>query len=99
MGITQAAIVLFVIGIGADRPAIENPSFEAPSPSEGWQVVTYGAKAEVVADDHEPSDGRQSLRSLGDGAVRHGLGAGCRLEAVALVSVQRVGADPGARAG
>ena len=62
MGITQAAIVLFVIGIGADRPAIENPSFEAPSPSEGWQVVTYGAKAEVVADDHEPSDGRQSLR-------------------------------------
>ncbi len=42
--------------------ALRNPGFESSSVVEGWDVVTYGARAKVEADRSIVREGRQSLR-------------------------------------
>jgi alpha-N-arabinofuranosidase len=44
------------------QPLLQNPSFESSQRLDGWQVVTYGAPAEVTLDAHHVQEGRQSLR-------------------------------------
>ncbi len=46
---------------GAEAPIL-NPGFEARGAAESWEVVTYGARAEVVVDGQMVKEGRQSLR-------------------------------------
>jgi hypothetical protein len=43
-------------------PQIRNPGFESSAVVEGWDVVTYGARAEVRPDRAIIREGRQSLR-------------------------------------
>jgi alpha-N-arabinofuranosidase len=47
-----------------DNPQVtlSNPGFESRRPLDGWEIVTYGARAEVVLDNKEVHEGRQSLR-------------------------------------
>ena len=41
---------------------LRNPGFEAAKPTEGWEVITYGARAEVASDDRDVREGRHALR-------------------------------------
>jgi alpha-N-arabinofuranosidase len=41
---------------------LRNPGFEAAAVVDGWEVITYGAKAEVAADERGAHEGRRTLR-------------------------------------
>jgi alpha-L-arabinofuranosidase len=67
MNIVPLALVLLGVDVGAgpsDDPgaALRNPGFEAPAILEGWEVVTYGAKAQVEGDQQVVHQGRQAVR-------------------------------------
>jgi alpha-L-arabinofuranosidase len=66
-GVGPLTIVMMTLGLGqgADAgagPSLQNPGFESPGGIDGWQVVTYGAPANVEADRAIVREGRQSLR-------------------------------------
>jgi alpha-N-arabinofuranosidase len=67
LGLGQLTFVLLGIGAGSgtvEGPvvALRNPGFESASLLEGWEVVTYGAKAQVSGDRRVVHEGRQALR-------------------------------------
>jgi len=41
---------------------LANPGFESPRLLDGWEIITYGARADVALDDNEVHEGRHSLR-------------------------------------
>ncbi len=44
------------------QQGLVNPGFEATLPLDGWEIITYGASADVAIDTKEVLDGRQALR-------------------------------------
>ncbi|HWE39291.1 MAG TPA: alpha-L-arabinofuranosidase C-terminal domain-containing protein [Isosphaeraceae bacterium] len=78
MGTLQLAILLPLVVTGLDdegrAPALTNAGFEAREPLAGWEVVTYGVRAEVAVDDKVAHEGRQSLRVSADEPTDTALG-------------------------
>ena len=44
------------------QQSLVNPGFEATLPLDGWEIITYGASADVAIDTKDVLDGRQALR-------------------------------------
>jgi hypothetical protein len=68
---TLVLIIIALLGqsMGASVPeqdnlkvTLSNPAFESRRPLDSWEIVTYGAGAEVVLDNKEVHEGRQFLR-------------------------------------
>ena len=60
--------------------ALVNPGFESSSPLDGWQVVTYGAKAAVALDGREVREGAWSVRVSAETASDTALGQDLSLQ-------------------
>jgi alpha-N-arabinofuranosidase len=62
------AIALAVLLIGLNppldgtAPLLRNPGFEAENVVDGWEMVVYGEKADVAADENNVKEGRRALR-------------------------------------
>ncbi len=59
---------------GSTQPGLSNASFESPRLLDGWEIVTYGARAEAAIDEAEVREGRQSLRVIANEASDTALG-------------------------
>ncbi len=56
------------------QPTLANAGFEAPRLLDGWEIISYGAKATVSIDNQEVREGRQSLRVTASEASDTALG-------------------------
>ena len=83
--------------IDAPRSVLKNPGFESHIPLDVWQIVVYGAAANVALDDHNVHEGRHALRVSADTPSDGPLAGESRSQAAWLVPVHRLGQDAGAR--
>lgn len=62
--IAQLALVLLAIGTenAPDSGPIKNPGFESSNAIDAWEIVVYGARAQIGADADRPHDGKFALR-------------------------------------
>jgi alpha-L-arabinofuranosidase len=81
--VTTATLLLTCLLLVAPGNApghLKNPGFETATAVDGWDVITYGAKAEVVVDGHDPHEGRQALRITASDPSDTALGQEITLE-------------------
>ncbi len=85
MGIVPLTVLMIGVTLGAGSgegavASMRNPGFESPSLLDGWEVVTYGAKATVEAERRIVREGQQSLRVSATDLSDTALGQEVRLE-------------------
>ncbi len=103
MQLSTALAALFLTLCTTDAPAdrgtaLANPGFESREPLDGWQLITYGPRAQVALDDQTVHLGRQSLRVSADEPSDTALGQDVSLEPAGWYRftgwVKTLGLDP-----